>query len=63
MAMDRFDLEAEREGIAIGRKNLMTPHTPQGWRLGGGMGFSTMKTAEKFSKNPKDTNGRIIGRE
>lgn len=63
MAMDRFDREAEMEGNAIARKNMMTPHTPMGWKLQGSMGFSTIKNAaEKRSKMPKDGNGAIIGR-
>jgi len=48
--LDRFDLEAMREGNAIGRMHLMTPHAIPGKRLQM-TPFQTLKSADKYAKD------------
>jgi hypothetical protein len=48
--LDRFNLEAMREGNAIKGIRLMTPHAVPGRRLQMA-NFQTMKSADKYAKD------------
>jgi hypothetical protein len=60
MLEKQYEMEAEAEGIAISRKNKITPHGIPGKRLQMA-NFQTMKSADKYAKykNPMVSDGRI----